>query len=243
MTGPQLVSPALRALRRALACLVLVPCVLAAQRAELEKVLQRRVLANGMEVIVLENHGVPLATVEIDVRNGSFTQGPGYEGLAHMYEHMFFKANAQLPQPDEFIARASALGAVFNAQTQEERVNYYMTLPKDSVDGAIQLMAAALREPRFLREELDRERQVVLGEYDRNESNPFFDLNNTTDRLLYPGQFGRKNIIGERTVLSTVTPDKMREIQKKYYVPNNAVLIVAGDVQPADVFRAAEVGS
>ena len=229
-----------RALRRALVVLLLVPAALAAQRAELEKVLQRRVLPNGMELIVLENHGVPLATVEIDVRNGSFTQGPGYEGLAHMYEHMFFKANAQLPQPDEFIARASALGAVFNAQTQEERVNYYMTLPKDSVEGAIQLMAAALREPRFLREELERERQVVLGEYDRNESNPFFDLNNTTDKLLYPGQFGRKNIIGERTVLSTVTPDKMREIQKKYYVPNNAVLIVAGDVQPAEVFRAAE---
>jgi zinc protease len=133
------------------------PAPLAAQRAELEKVLQRKVLANGMEVIVLENHGVPLATVEINVRNGSFTQGPGYEGLAHMYEHMFFKANGTLPRSDEFIARASELGAVFNAQTQEERVNYYMTLPKDSVEGAVHLMAAALRDPKFLRDELERE--------------------------------------------------------------------------------------
>ncbi|OYV71266.1 MAG: hypothetical protein B7Z72_06910, partial [Gemmatimonadetes bacterium 21-71-4] len=58
-----------------------------AQRAELERSIQRTVLPNGLEVIVVENHGVPLATVEIDVRNGSFTQDSGYEGLSHLYEH------------------------------------------------------------------------------------------------------------------------------------------------------------
>lgn len=220
--------------------LLALPMTLGAQRTELEKVLQRKVLSNGMEIIVLENHGVPLATVEIVVRNGSFTQGAGYEGLAHMYEHMFFKANDELPRPDEFIQRASELGAVFNAQTREEVVNYYMTLPKDSVVGAIALMSAAMRHPKFLKEELDRERQVVLGEYDRNESNPFFTMSNDLDKLLYPGHFGRKNVIGEREVLSTVTPEKMREIQKRYYIPNNSVLIVAGDVKPADIFRYAE---
>jgi zinc protease len=226
--------------RIALGVVLLAPAALPAQRAVLERVLQQRVLPNGMEVIVLENHGVPLATVEINVRNGSFTQTPGYEGLAHLYEHMFFKANGTLPRPDEFIARASELGAVFNAQTQEERVNYYMTLPKDSVEGAVRLMAAALRDPRFLREELERERQVVLGEYDRNESNPFFALTNELNKRLYPGHFGRKNIIGDRSVLATATPAKLREIQKKYYIPNNSVLIVTGDVKPAEIFRYAE---
>ncbi|GMV08453.1 MAG: hypothetical protein ABS52_02030 [Gemmatimonadetes bacterium SCN 70-22] len=211
-----------------------------AQRVNLEKFVHQKVLANGMEVIVAENHGVPLATVEINVRNGSFTQPPGYEGLAHMYEHMFFKANAQLPRPDQFIERASELGAVFNGTTQEERVNYYMTLPKDSLEGGMRLVAAALREPLFLREELERERQVVLGEYDRNEASPFFALTETMGKRLYPGQWSRKNIIGERTVLQTVGPDKMREIQLKYYVPNNAALIVAGDVDPAQVFQLAE---
>lgn len=210
------------------------------QRANLEKFIHQRVLPNGMEIIVAENHGVPLATVEINVRNGSFTQPPGYEGLAHMYEHMFFKANDQLPKPDEFIERASELGAVFNGTTQEERVNYYMTLPADSIEGGMRLIAAALRTPKFLREELDRERQVVLGEYDRNEANPFFSLQETTGKHLYPGQWSRKNIIGERTVLQTVTPDKMREIQHRYYVPNNSALIVTGDVEAQRVFALAE---
>lgn len=211
-----------------------------AQRANLEKFIHQKVLANGMQLIVAENHSVPLATVEINVRNGSFTQPPGYEGLAHMYEHMFFKANAQLPLPDQFIERASELGAVFNGTTQEERVNYYMTLPKDSLEGAMRLIAAALREPKFLREELERERQVVLGEYDRNEASPFFALQEAVGKRVYPGQWSRKNIIGERTVLQTVGPEKMREIQKKYYVPNNSALLVAGDVDPQRVFQLAE---
>lgn len=211
-----------------------------AQRGELDKIIKRRVLTNGLEVIVVENHGVPLATVEIDVKNGSFTQSPDYAGLAHMYEHMFFKANEQLPEPDQFIDRAAELGAVFNGRTDEERVAYYMTLPADSLAGGMQAIAAALRNPLFLQDEIERERQVVIGEYDRNESNPFFKLQSEIGKRLYPGQWSRKNVIGDRDVILTVTPEKMREIQRKYYVPNNAVLIVTGDVVPDSVFALAE---
>jgi zinc protease len=216
------------------------PVALGAQRSELEKFIRHKVLANGLEVIVAESHGVPLATIEFDVRNGSFTQRPGTEGLAHMYEHMFFKANAQLPNPDQFIQRSSELGASFNGTTREEVVNYYMTLPADSLAGGIELMAAALREPKFLRQELERERQVVLGEYDRNESNPFFEFQQQTGKTLYPGQWSRKNVIGEREVLQRVTPAQMFEIQKRYYVPNNTALIVTGDVNADSVFALAE---
>jgi len=211
-----------------------------AQRGELEKIIKRRVLANGLEVIVVENHGVPLATVEVDVKNGSFTQSPEYAGLAHMYEHMFFKANEKLPEPDQFIDRAAELGAVFNGRTDEERVAYYMTLPADSGAGGRQAIADALRKPLFLQDEIERERQVVIGEYDRNESSPFFKLQAEIGKRLYPGQWSRKNVIGDRDVILTVTPEKMREIQRKYYKPNNSVLIVTGDVLPDSVFALAE---
>lgn len=145
-------------------------------RAELEKVLQRKVLPNGMEIIVVENHGVPIATLEIDVRNGAFTQTPEYAGLAHMYEHMFFKANKDLPNTEAFNDRAAELGAVYNGSTQEERVNYYLTLPADSVAGGMQFLASALMNPLFREDELAREKEVVLGEYDRNEAQPGFDF-------------------------------------------------------------------
>jgi zinc protease len=122
---------------------------------------------------VVENHGVPLATVEIDVKNGSFTQTPEYAGLAHMYEHMFFKANEHLPEPDQFIDRAAELGAVFNGRTDEERVAYYMTLPADSLAGGMKALADGASP---LSQGRDRARASVVSEYDRNESNPFFRL-------------------------------------------------------------------
>jgi zinc protease len=218
----------------------LAPVPARGQRAELEKIIQRKVLANGLEVIVVENHGVPLATIEIDVKNGSFTQTPEYEGLAHMYEHMFFRANSKYPEPNQFWDRASDLGAVFNGTTQEERVNYYMTVPAEKLEDGIQLLATALRGPLFRRDELERERQVVIGEYDRNESSPFFELSRQMDAKLYPGNFSRKDVIGDRQIVLTTTSEKMRTIQNKYYVPNNSALIVAGDVNPATVFALVE---
>ena len=216
------------------------PLVAFAQRADLEKIIQRRVLPNGLEVIVVENHGVPLATVEITVRNGSFTQSPEYAGLAHLYEHMFFKANDAYPNPDQFIDRASELGAVFNASTREEQVNYFLTVPSDSIEGGLRFLAAALLAPKFRADELERERAVVIGEYDRNESQPGFRLEQELGKKVYGDQWSRKNVIGDRQVISTTTPDKMRAIRDLYYVPNNSVLIISGDVNPGRAFAMAE---
>jgi zinc protease len=219
--------------------LVLLVVPLTAQRAELEKRIRRDVLPNGLEVIVVENHGVPLATIEADARNGSFTQSPSYEGLSHLYEHMFFKANAAYPMPDAFVNRASELGAVFNGTTNEEQVNYYLTVPSDSTMAALELIASALRSPLFLKDELERERAVVIGEYDRAESDPFYALRTAMGKLLWTTSWSRKNPLGERQIILATTPEQMRTIQKRYYVPNNTALIVTGDVVPDSIFAAA----
>jgi zinc protease len=220
---------------------VAMPAALAAQsRAELSRYIHQRVLPNGLEVIVVVNHGVPLATIEIDVKNGSFTQTPEYAGLAHMYEHMFFKASASYPDPGAFLSRAGEIGAEFNGTTTEERVNYYMTVLADSLESGMKLLSASLRDPLFRDDELAREKEVVLGEYDRNESNPFFQLTQAMGPREWGTLWSRKNTIGDRAVIRTVTPQKMREIQRRYYVPNNSALIVTGDVDPAVVFAMAE---
>ena len=212
---------------------------LAAQRADLEKVIRRQVLANGLEVVVVENHGVPLATLEVVVRNGAFTQSPEFAGLAHLYEHMFFKANARYPEPEQTIERASQMGAVFNASTREELVNYYLTLPSDSMATGLEFLAAALLSPKFLPGELSGEREVVIGEYDQNESSPFFRFDQEMGKRLWTTQFSRKNTIGDRDVIRATTPEKMRAIKDLYYLPNNSLLIVAGDVNPDAAFALA----
>ena len=211
----------------------------ATQREELERIIQRRVLANGLEVIVIENHGVPLATVELVVRNGAFTQTADYAGLAHMYEHMFFKSNDDYPRPEQFVSRASELGAIYNASTKEEVVNYYLTVPSDSLDGAMHFLESAFRAPLFRQDELNTEKQVVIGEYDRQESSPFFHLLQAMDRAMWGSEVARKNMIGDRDVVQGVTPEKMFEIQHRYYLPNNAALIVAGNVDPDATFKLA----
>lgn len=223
----------------ALVALLFAPRLLA-QRAELERRIQRQVLPNGLEVIVVQNRGVPLVTIEVDVRNGSFTQGPQFEGLSHLYEHMFFKANKEYPEPDQFVARASELGAEFNGQTREEIVNYYVTLPSDSLEGGMRFLAAPLEGPLFRRDELERERAVVIGEYDRNESSPFYHFTTAVDKALWTTAWSRKNPLGERAVILKTTPEQMRFIQQRYYIPNNSALVVTGDVSPERVFALAK---
>jgi len=193
-----------------------------------------RMLPNGLAVVVIENHAVPIVTVELDVRNGAFTEPPEYDGLSHLYEHMYFKANRAIPSQERYLERSNELGLVWNGTTSEERVNYFFTVGVDSLAPAMQFMEDAIRAPLFLQEELERERPVVLGEFDRNEANPFFHLFREVARTLYtPAFYSHKNVIGDRAIISTATQEKMRNIQQRYYVPNNTALILSGDITPA----------
>jgi len=206
----------------------------AAQRAELEKRIQRTTLPNGLEVIVVPNPGVPLVTIEAAVRNGSFTQPPEFAGLSHLYEHMFFKANADYSQPDEFINRASELGAVFNGNTNTEVVNYYLTLPKDSIEGGMRFIASALKSPLFRQDELERERAVVIGEYDqRILAEPYGMLDELTNREAYTVHPYKRGVIGDPANLRAATLEDVMRFHRTYYRPDNAVLIVVGDFDPA----------
>jgi zinc protease len=197
-------------------------------------------LANGLQVIVVENRAVPIVTVELDVKNGGYTQTPEYAGLAHLYEHMFFKANRTIPSQERYLQRLRQLGASWNGTTSDERVNYFLTVGTDSVRPAMQFMEDAIRYPLFQQDELVRERPVVIGEFDRNEANPYFHLGRGTDTLLWTSAYySRKNVIGDRSVILGTPQEKMREIQRRYYVPNNTALVLAGDITPAQGFRAA----
>ncbi len=200
-----------------------------------------RKLANGLEVLVIENHAVPLVTIEFNVRNGAFTEGPEFSGLSHLYEHMFFKANRTIPSQELYLHRVNQLGASWNGTTSEERVNYFITLGVDSLVPGMQFMEDAIRYPLFNQDELVRERPVVLGEFDRNEANPFFHLTRGADTILWsPGFYTRKTAIGLREVITSATQAKMNSIKDRFYIPNNTALILAGDITPERGFQLAE---
>ncbi len=194
-------------------------------------------LNNGLEILVIEDASVPLATVEIVVRNGAYTEDSAYNGLSHLYEHMFFKANRALPSQEQFLDRVNELGIVFNGTTSDERVNYFFTLANNKVNEGLEFMNNAIRYPLFLESEMKKENPVVDGEFQRNESNPYFHLFDDMNRYMWGTNYSRKNAIGNHDIILTATPEKMRVIQEKYYWPNNSMLVIAGDVKHEEMFK------
>ena len=199
-----------------------------------------KTLANGLEVIVYPDPNVPVVTVEMAVRNGSFTEPPELNGLSHLYEHMFFKSNQAIKNGEEYLRDIGQLGITYNGSTREEVVNYYFSTTSVYLDTAMRFVKDAMRYPTFDEEEFAREKQVVIGEIDRNESNPYFYLNRELNDHLFYKYPTRKNPLGTRESVATATTEKMRTIQSRYYVPNNSALVVAGDCDPNTVFTLAE---
>ncbi|MCC7158898.1 MAG: insulinase family protein [Ignavibacteria bacterium] len=133
-------------------------------------------LPNGLDVLVVEDRTVPLATIEINVRNGAYTESAEFSGLSHFYEHMFFKANKDIPSQEEYIKKTNELGMSWNGTTTVNRVNYYFTLPSKNLDPGLDFMNSAIRYPLFLETEMKNEHPVVNGEFQSAESNPDFVL-------------------------------------------------------------------
>src|SRR3954469_18178714 len=202
--------------------------------------LTNKILPNGLEVIVVQDHSVPLVTIELAVKNGSYTEPPELNGLSHLYEHLFFKANRAIANAEDYLQTIGQLGIAYNGSTREEVVNYYFTTTSPNIRTAMNFMRDAARYPLFDKGEFEREREVVIGEIDRNESNPFYYLNlEMTNRLFYKYP-SRKNPLGNRQTVQTATTDMMRLIQSRYYVPNNSALVVTGDAKPEDVYKIAQ---
>lgn len=206
---------------------------------------ERRVLANGFEVYLVKKTEVPIVTVLVAAKNGAFTEPPDFNGLSHLYEHMFFKANQKLPSQSAFIAGLDKLGVEIgqhmNAYTSTESVRYFYTLQSRYLDEGIAFMADALKSPAFLQEELEKERKVVLDEFNRFEASPsqvFYQME--LMKRLFSAHFSRKNTIGNRKVIETASQEQMRQIQNRYYIPNNTALFLVGYFDEAKVMPVIE---
>jgi zinc protease len=202
--------------------------------------LASHVLANGLEVVVMEDHSVPLVTIELAVKNGSYTEPPELNGLSHLYEHMFFKANRAAANGEDYLKNIDQLGIAFNGTTREEIVEYYYTTISPNFAVAMRAMRDAARYPLFDEHQFEQEREVVINELQRNESNPFGYLQDEMNKRLFYKYPSRKNPGGDIQTVSKATTAQMRLIQSRYYVPNNSALVITGDVSPQAVFLTAD---
>ena len=188
--------------------------------------------SNGMEVLALPMPKVPLVTIVLVAKAGAMTELPETNGLTHLWEHMFFKGNKRLPDQEAFNKRVRQLGITFNGDTSAEMVRYFFTLPSKHIDAGLQFMADAISTPLLEPKELERERVVVLDEYDRNASQPGFELNNIERMVMYGNKEHLRNPLGRRKIVQSATREQLLAIKAEVFVPANCALIVAGDVDP-----------
>jgi len=193
-------------------------------------------LANGLRVVLHEDHHLPLVAVNLWYHVGSKNERPGRTGLAHLFEHMLFQGSAHVGTNDHF-RLVQQVGGVANGSTWYDRTNYYETLPAPALDLGLWLEADRMG---FLLEALTEEklanqRQVVINERrQRVDNQPYGRALERLHELLYPeGHPYRWPVIGYLDDIAAATLDDVRQFFSTHYVPANAVLTLAGDFDPA----------
>jgi zinc protease len=197
-------------------------------------------LPNGLEVIVVENDAVPLATVCVAFRGGASAQTPETAGLFHLYEHMLFDGNEKYRSQAEFMAALNRLGvSTWNGATGPEYINYFVTLPSDKLAEGIEFWSWAVMKPLFEEDKLEREKQVVINEIRGYHVDPAHIADEGLESRMFADFPWRKNIDGPEETVQGATIEQLERMRAAYYIPRNTALLVGGDVKAEEVFALA----
>ncbi|SDX49878.1 zinc protease [Litoreibacter albidus] len=220
-------------MRRLIACLI-APVMMALPAAAAEKV-TTFTLDNGMQAVVLEDHRAPVVVHMLWYKAGAADEAPGVSGIAHFLEHLLFKATDKM-EAGEFSAVVEANGGSDNAFTSWDYTAYHQRIAADRLELMMQMEADRMRNIRLTEEDVETERKVILEERaQRTDSDPgalFSEQRNAAQYLNHP--YGIP-IIGWRHEMEKLSREDALAFYQKYYAPNAAVLIVAGDVDPLEV--------
>lgn len=190
----------------------------------------KTVLANGLQVLLKEIHNVPLVSSWLWYRVGSRDEVNGRTGASHWVEHMQFKGTPKFPS-SELDKAISRDGGVWNAFTYMDWTTYFETMPADKIDLALRLEADRMVNSLFKPEEVDSERTVVISEREGNENEPLFRLGEAVQNAAFRVHPYHHEVIGDMADLHSMTRNNLYGHYRTYYLPNNAVMAVAGDFE------------
>lgn len=197
-------------------------------------------LPNGLTVIVKPDRRAPTAVHMLWLRVGALDEVDGTSGVAHVLEHMMFKGTDTLP-PGEFSRRVAALGGRENAFTARDYTGYYQQIPSSRLEDVMKLEADRFAHNRWDDAEFAREIEVVKEERRmRTEDSPRALLYESLNAAVFVASPYRRPIVGWMNDLDAMTPADVRDFYRRWYQPANAALVVAGDVDPAQVRAWAE---
>ncbi len=197
-------------------------------------------LDNGLRVIVKEDRRAPVAVSQLWYKAGSMDEVNGATGVAHVLEHMMFKGTEKVPE-GQFSKRIAAAGGRENAFTNRDVTMYFQQLQKDRLPIALELEADRMANLQLKEDSFAREIQVVMEERRlRTEDNPHAIVYEQLMSVAFQAHPYRRPIIGWMDDLQNMAAEDARDWYRRWYAPNNAVLVVAGDVNPQDVIALAK---
>lgn len=222
------------------ATLLLLACTVGAEARDGVFNPETATLENGLELVVIANHRSPVATHMIWYKAGAADEEPGRSGAAHLLEHLMFKGT-KTRAPGEFSAIVSRNGGQENAFTSWDFTAYHQSVAKDRLPLVMALEADRMTNLVLSEEQLASEKQVVLEERrQRVENDPGAMLGIYADGILFFNHPYRRPIIGWENEIEALTTEDVLAFYRNWYAPNNAVLVVAGDVTMAEVRPLAE---
>lgn len=201
---------------------------------------EKFVLDNGLTILVHEDHSLPIVTYHQWFRVGSRDEKPGRTGLAHFFEHLMFKGTQKFPGKD-FDRMIQANGGMNNAFTSRDYTGYYINMPSSKLELAMDIESDRMRNLLFDPKEIQSEREVVKEERRyRVENSPYGMLDEATYKTVFKVHPYRWPVIGSMADLNAATLEDLKEFYRVYYAPNNAVVVIAGDVDAAHVKKLAD---
>ncbi|HUU54315.1 MAG TPA: pitrilysin family protein [Armatimonadota bacterium] len=200
---------------------------------------QQRTLPNGLEVLVQEDHSAPLVCSFIWYRVGLRHEPTGEAGISHFLEHMAFKGTERL-SGREMNRLVTAKGGYLNGFTSMDYTAYVETLPSDSLDLGFDIESERMLKCLLSAEDIEAEKGVVISEFEGAENDPAFLLRRRVMAEQFPGQPYGRSVIGEKDDLRSLTKETVLSYYKNHYAPNNAVLVVVGDIDAEAAFTKAE---
>ena len=190
-------------------------------------------LDNGLRVIISVDHTAPVFGIAVTYNVGSRNERPGRTGFAHLFEHMMFEGSENVGKGEHFILVFNN-GGNMNGTTNEDRTNYFEALPKNQLDLALYLESDRMRSLAVNQSNLDNQRNAVqeerrLGEDNQPYGHAYLDI----DNLAYDNFAYKHSTIGEMADLNAASVDDVKDFFRIYYAPNNAVVTLVGDLDPA----------
>jgi zinc protease len=219
---------------RVLALMLATGCLAYGQKSDHTDNVTRSTLANGLRIVIVRDPLAPVVTVEQNYLVGGADTPDGFPGMAHAQEHMAFRGCSGLTA-DQIAAVYAQLGGQGNADTQQNITQYFTTVPAADLEIALRLDAACMQDVQDSEEEWAQEKGAIEQEVARDLSNPTYKFLTRLNADLFAGTPYSHDALGTKESFDATAAAMLKKFYKQWYAPNNAILVISGDVEPTAV--------